>query len=147
MSYAILAQHDRPGAGRRLHPQALSPAGGAAPCRSTRARRLGAAARSRVPPAALAPLLRGLRQPRARVAASRTQLTVASSPETAARVLAPVEGGLLEGTRRWLADPRPADRLGRPRLPEGAPRDRRRARGAVSAEESCRCLCVNLSNT
>jgi DNA processing protein len=33
------------------------------------------------------------------------QIAAASSPDAAARVLAPVEGGLLEGTRRWLADP------------------------------------------
>jgi DNA processing protein len=60
---------------------------------------------ARVPPAALAPLLRAFGSPERVLAASRTQLTVASSPETAARVLSPVEGGLLEGTRRWLTDP------------------------------------------
>ena len=60
---------------------------------------------ARIPPAALAPLLRAFATPERLLSASRTQIAAASSPETATRVLAPVEGGLLEATRRWLADP------------------------------------------
>jgi DNA processing protein len=60
---------------------------------------------AQLPPQAITALLRAFDSPDRIVTATRAQLVGASTVETAARVLAPVEPALLDRTRRWLDNP------------------------------------------
>ena len=57
---------------------------------------------AQIPPPAIAALLREFATPERVFEASRAQLVAATSADTAARVQTPVEGAVLDGTRRWL---------------------------------------------
>jgi DNA processing protein len=60
---------------------------------------------AQVPTAALAPLLRTFGSAHALLRANRAQVAAASSSAIADRLAAPLEGGLLEGIRKWLREP------------------------------------------
>jgi len=59
---------------------------------------------AQVAPAAVAVLLREFGSPERIFQLSRAQIVAATSVETAARIQTPVEGAVLDGTRRWLED-------------------------------------------
>jgi DNA processing protein len=60
---------------------------------------------AQVPTAAITPLLRHFDGAEALLRASRSSIAAETSPEIADRLLAPHEGALLDGVRRWLQDP------------------------------------------